>query len=59
MLRNTDLPLSEIAIAVGFTDQSHLARHFRTITGVSPSLARHRFRTGPVILPYRTANAAS
>ena len=59
MLRNTELPLSEIAIASGFTDQSHLARHFRTITGVSPSLARHRFRTGPDILPYRPAHAGS
>jgi AraC-like DNA-binding protein len=57
MLRNTDLPLSEIAIVAGFTDQSHLARHFRTITGVSPSLARHRFRTDPDILPYRPAHA--
>jgi AraC-like DNA-binding protein len=53
LLRNTDLPLSEIAIVAGFTDQSHLARHFRTITGVSPSLARHQFKTGPDILPHR------
>jgi AraC-like DNA-binding protein len=55
LLRNTDLPLSEIAIEAGFTDQSHLARHFRTIIGVSPSLARHRFRTGPHILPHPPA----
>jgi len=55
LLRNTDLPVSEIAIVAGFTDQSHLARHFRAITGVSPSLARHRFRTGPHILPHRPA----
>jgi transcriptional regulator GlxA family with amidase domain len=59
LLRNTDLPLSEIAIVAGFTDQSHLARHFRTITGVSPSLARHQFRTGPNILPYRPAHVGS
>jgi AraC-like DNA-binding protein len=59
LLRNTDLPLSEIAIVAGFTDQSHLARHFRTITGVSPSLARHRFRTGPDILPHRSAHVGS
>jgi transcriptional regulator GlxA family with amidase domain len=59
MLRNTDLPLSEIAIEAGFTDQSHLARHFRTITGVSPSLARHQFRTGPDILPLRPAHVGS
>ena len=59
LLRNTDLPLSEIAIVAGFTDQSHLARHFRTITGVSPSLARHRFRTGLDILPHRPAQVGS
>jgi AraC-like DNA-binding protein len=40
MLRNTELPLSEIALSAGFSDQSHLARHFRRMTGVSPSLAR-------------------
>jgi AraC-like DNA-binding protein len=59
LLRNTDLPLSEIAIVAGFTDQSHLSRHFRTITGVSPSLARHRFRTGADILPHSPAHVGS
>ena len=59
LLRNTDLPLSEIAIEAGFTDQSHLARHFRTITGVSPSLARHRFRTEHAILRSRPALVGS
>jgi len=59
LLRNTDLPLSEIAIVAGFTDQSHLARHFRTITGVSPSLARHRLRTLPDIFPHRPAQGRS
>ena len=59
LLRDTDLPLSEIAIEAGFTDQSHLARHFRTITGVSPGLARHRFRTRLHILPPRPAYVAS
>jgi transcriptional regulator GlxA family with amidase domain len=59
LLRNTNLPLSEIAIEAGFTDQSHLARHFRTIIGVSPGLARHRLRTGPDILPLRPAPVGS
>ena len=40
MLRETQLPLSEIAVATGFSDQSHLARHFRRRTGVSPRMAR-------------------
>ena len=40
MLRETQLPLAQIAQAAGFADQSHLARHFRRLTGMSPSLAR-------------------
>jgi AraC-like DNA-binding protein/PAS domain-containing protein len=40
LLRDTQLPLSQIALAVGFSDQSHLARHFRRLTGMPPSLAR-------------------
>jgi AraC-like DNA-binding protein len=40
MLRNTDLSMSEIALSAGFSDQSHLARHFRRITGMSPGLVR-------------------
>ena len=44
MLRDTQLPLSEIALAAGFSDHSHLARHFRRVTGMSPSLARWKER---------------
>jgi uncharacterized membrane protein YoaK (UPF0700 family) len=33
-------PLSEIASLVGFSDQSHLGRHFRRITGLSPNAMR-------------------
>lgn len=29
-------PLSEIALATGFADQSHLTRHFRRLVGVTP-----------------------
>jgi AraC-like DNA-binding protein len=36
MLARTDLALSEIALAAGFSDQSHLARHFRQILGTTP-----------------------
>src|SRR5215468_7603680 len=36
MLVQTDLSLAEIAIAVGFFDQGHLARHFRCMLGTTP-----------------------
>ena len=36
MLAKTDLPLSEIAYATGFSDPSHLARHFRRMLGTTP-----------------------
>ena len=31
-----DIPLAEVALAVGFTDQSHLTRRFKRIVGVTP-----------------------
>jgi len=36
MLAQTELPLAEIAYAVGFSDQGHLARHFRRLLGTTP-----------------------
>jgi transcriptional regulator GlxA family with amidase domain len=44
MVRNTQSPLSEIAAAMGFADQSHLTRHFHCLTGVAPSLIRWNAR---------------
>jgi transcriptional regulator GlxA family with amidase domain len=35
-LAQTDLSLAEIAYAVGFSDQGHLARHFRVLLGTTP-----------------------
>ena len=40
LLRQTELALSEIALSTGFSDQSHFARHFRRLTGMTPSAAR-------------------
>jgi len=37
LLAGTQLPLSEIALASGFSDQSHFARRFREHVGVTPS----------------------
>lgn len=40
-LLETETPLSEIAIAAGFYDQSHFTRRFKDFTGVTPA----RYRT--------------
>jgi transcriptional regulator GlxA family with amidase domain len=40
LLAGTDMPLSEIAIVTGFSDQSHYTRWFREIIGVTPSSFR-------------------
>jgi transcriptional regulator of acetoin/glycerol metabolism len=44
MLVRSELHLSEIALAVGFYDQSHLARHFRQVLGTSPGEFRSMHR---------------
>jgi len=36
LMAQTKLPLAEIAIQVGFVDQSHLHRHFKRCVGVTP-----------------------
>jgi AraC-like DNA-binding protein len=40
MLAQTDLSLSQIAYATGFSDQGHLARHFRRMLGTTPGAFR-------------------
>jgi AraC-like DNA-binding protein len=40
LLEQTELPVSEIALSTGFSDQSHLAKHFRRLTGMAPGQAR-------------------
>ena len=43
-ITGTDLPLAEIALAAGFSDQSHFSRRFRQYLGVSPSAFRRSQR---------------
>jgi transcriptional regulator GlxA family with amidase domain len=44
LLAETDLPLSEIAIAAGFADQSHCCRCFRERVGATPGDYRWSMR---------------
>jgi AraC-like DNA-binding protein len=44
MLARTELPLPEVALATGFSDQSHLARHFRQFLGMTPGQFRRSLR---------------
>ena len=40
LLRNGDLPVSQVALETGFSHQSHLAAHMRRVLGVSPRTIR-------------------
>jgi AraC family transcriptional regulator len=44
-LRNTDQPLSAIAAAAGYADQSHFIRECRRLLGTSPSAYRRNSRS--------------
>jgi transcriptional regulator GlxA family with amidase domain len=44
LLTRTDLSVSEIAFACGFSDQSHFGRRFRELVGVPPSAFRRSNR---------------
>lgn len=40
LVRNTRLPLTEIALACGFNSASHFSNRFRSVTGITPSRLR-------------------
>jgi AraC family transcriptional regulator len=43
LLRNTDIPVVDVALSVGFSSQSHLSHWFQRYVGVSPAVYRqHR-----------------
>lgn len=44
MLSATNLPVAEIALVLGFSDQSHFTRRFREVTGVPPGAYRFQSR---------------
>ena len=45
LMLESDAPLSEIAQAAGFADQSHFCRHFRQVTGETPAAWRRERST--------------
>ncbi|MFP4054205.1 MAG: helix-turn-helix domain-containing protein [Phycisphaerae bacterium] len=44
LLRETDLPMSRVAAAAGFSDQSKMGLAFREATGRTPTAYRTQFR---------------
>jgi AraC family transcriptional regulator len=46
LMLGTDAPLSEIAQASGFADQSHFCRHFRQVMGQTPAAWRRERTDG-------------
>jgi AraC family transcriptional regulator len=47
LVRRTDLSITEIAQQVGFYDSSHLTRHFKRLTGVTPRSLRRTSEERP------------
>lgn len=44
LLKNAELSIAEVAMDCGFSSPSHLARHFRRATGMSPKTYRQQLR---------------
>lgn len=44
LLAKTDWPLAQIALAAGFSDQSHCSRRFHELVGITPSKYRWLMR---------------
>jgi AraC family transcriptional regulator len=42
LLRSSAMPISEVALAAGFSHHSHLTRHLRRWRGTTPSIIRNR-----------------
>lgn len=51
MLRTTQEPISQVALASGFYDQSHLCRVFRRVLGASPTVWRRSQAQDPHLAP--------
>jgi AraC-like DNA-binding protein len=45
-LLRSALPIAEVAAEVGFSDQSHLTRHFKRLLGFTPGSYRRAWARG-------------
>lgn len=51
--------IGDVALQLGFSDQSHLNRHFRSVVGVTPGQYRRTFTKCNSFMTRRTGEAAS
>ena len=51
LLKESDLPILEVALKAGFCDQSYMARAFRRQEGITPQAYRMQFRRFQEIFP--------
>jgi AraC family transcriptional regulator len=56
-LLQTEASLSDVALRCGFTDHSHLCKHFRQVTGHTPAAWRRRFSPVWGVKDQRAAHA--
>ena len=47
LMLTSQLPLSQVALECGMSDQCHFCRVFRRVVGISPNAWRRRFYVGP------------
>lgn len=52
LLKSSDMPISIMALELGFSSQSHLTSTFRRLTGITPYLYRRHSGRNPDIRPY-------
>ena len=59
IMLNTREPLAQVALDCGMSDQAHFTRVFRNVVGISPSLWRRQFQSGPISADHPAGRAAT